>query len=302
MEDAQAQQRHALYGLLGALPDRQRPIYAHVRSVDTANYRIEHLELDLNGLESVPAYFIRPLDVSGPLPVILYNHAHGNNYERGKRELIEGSPALQTPPYADALTTAGCAVLCIDHWGFGERRTRSESEIFKLFLWQGRTLWGMMLYDSLRALDYLVTRPEIDASRIGTLGLSMGSTMAWWLAALDLRIRVCVDLCCLTDYQALIDTGGIDRHGLYYYVPDLLRHFTSAQINALIAPRPHLSLNGDLDPLTPSDGLDRIDAKLRQVYAQAGAPDAWRLHRSPTGHYETPAMRAEVMAFLARWL
>ena len=62
-----------------------------------------------------------------------------------------------------------------------------------------------MVFDSLRAVDYLCTRPDIDASRIGTLGMSMGSTLAWWLAALDVRIRVCVDICCLTDFEALID-------------------------------------------------------------------------------------------------
>ncbi|MCS7070974.1 MAG: hypothetical protein NZM00_05675, partial [Anaerolinea sp.] len=198
MKDTQAQQRQALYDLLGELPDRQRPIRVQVRSIQDVGYLIEYLELDLNGLEPVPAYFVRPADARGSLPVILYNHAHGNQYERGKRELIDGSPALQSPPYGAALTAAGYAALCIDHWGFGERRTRSESVLFKHFLWQGRTLWGMMLYDSLRALDYLVTRPDIDVGRIGTLGLSMGSTMAWWLAALDTRIRVCVDLCCLT--------------------------------------------------------------------------------------------------------
>ena len=82
----------------------------------------------------------------------------------------------------------------------------------------------------------------------------MGSTMAWWLAALDERVKVCVDLCCLTDFAALIETRGLDGHGIYYYVPRLLKHFTTAEINALIAPRPHLALAGNYDRLTPSPG------------------------------------------------
>lgn len=303
MMNQHAQRRLDLYALLGDLPDRQRPITAQTIRVDhSAAYRIEHLLLDLNGVEPVPAYFVRPLAADGPLPVILYNHAHGNDYVRGKRELIEGSHALQHPPYADALTAAGCAALCIDHWAFGERRGRSESEIFKLMLWHGQVMWGMMVYDSLRALDYLCSRPDVDASRIGTLGLSMGSTMAWWTAALDERVRVCVDICCLTDYQALVESRGLDGHGIYYYVPGLLRQFTTAQINALIAPRPHLSLAGEYDPLTPAAGLRRIDHELRKAYADAGAPQAWALFTSPTGHYETAAMRAETMRFLQQWL
>jgi cephalosporin-C deacetylase-like acetyl esterase len=111
------------------------------------------------------------------------------------------------------------SALCIDTWIFGERPTRIELDAFKETLWKGQVLWGMMVYDSLRALDYLVARPEVDPSRVATVGLSMGSTMVWWTAALDERIKVCVDICCLTDYQALIETKGLHGHGVYYYVP-----------------------------------------------------------------------------------
>jgi dienelactone hydrolase len=160
----------------------------------------------------------------------------------------------------------------------------------------------MMVYDSIRAVDYLVTRPDVDPGRLGTLGRSMGSTMAWWLAALDTRIKVCVDICCLTDFQALIAARGLDGHGIYYYVPGLLKHFTTAQINALIAPRPHLSLAGNYDPLTPADGLDRIDSAMKQAYREAGNESAWQLVRSETGHFETFAMRCKVLEFLKTWL
>jgi len=187
-------------------------------------------------------------------------------------------------------------------WTFGERRGRTESETFKEMLWNGQVLWGMMVYDSLRAVDYLAGRPDVDANRIATMGMSMGSTMAWWAAALEPRLKVCVDICCLTDYQALLETRGLDGHGIYYYVPGLLKHFTTADINALIAPRPHLSLAGEYDKLTPPAGLDRIDAALREVYAAAGAPEAWRLVRYGVGHVETAAMRAEIIKWLKRWL
>jgi hypothetical protein len=127
--------------------------------------------------------------------------------------------------------------------------------------------------------------------------------MAWWLAALDTRVEVCVDLCCLTDFQALIENKGLKGHGLYYFVPDLLNHFSTSEINALIAPRPHLALAGNLDHLTPPEGLDRIDAELHHAYRAAGAlEDAWKLHREDVGHEETPAMRREIITFLKHWL
>jgi dienelactone hydrolase len=303
MSDEVTARRAELFGLLGDLPPFDRPIQAERTARETRpHYILEKWTLDLNGIEPVPAYLTLPLEGDGPFPAILYNHAHAHEYHVGKEELLNGRPLLQKPPYAEALAAEGIAALCIDHWAFGGRATRTETALFKQFLWEGRVLWGMMVYDSLRAIDFLTSRPEIDAARIGTLGLSLGSTMAWWVAALDPRVKVCVDICCLTDFQALIETGGLDGHSIYYYVPRLLKHFTTAEINALIAPRPHLGLAGNRDPLTPPAGLDRIDAALREVYAAAGAPEAWRLVRYDCGHEELPEMRQEIMAFLRRWL
>lgn len=295
--------RQELYDLLGDLPDRARPISAEtVLAEEREEYILEKLVLDLNGMELVPAYFVRPKDQSAPGPAILYNHAHGGDYLLGKDELLRGRGGLQDPPYAVELTRRGYSALCLDTWAFGERRGRTESEIFKEMLWRGQVMWGMMVYDSLRAVDYLVSRPEVDETRLGTLGISMGSTMAWWTAALEPRLKVCVDTCCLTDYQALIESRGLDGHGIYYYVPRLLKHFTTAQINALIASRPHLSLAGNYDRLTPPAGLDRIDAELQEVYAGEGAPEAWKLLRYDQAHFESAAMRAEIVAWLEQWL
>jgi len=302
MKDTEARRRE-LYYLLGDLPDRSSPI--SVRKIieeERDGYVLETLILDLNGIEHVPAYFVHPKDYEGELPTILYNHAHGRDYMLGKDEMLVGRPELHIPPYAVELTRSGYAALCFDAWGFGERRGRSESEIFKQMLWEGKVMWGMMVFDSLRAIDYLLSRSDVDERRLGTLGLSMGSTMAWWVAALDTRINVCVDLCCLTDFNALIDTRGLDEHGVYYYVPSLLKHFTTAQINALIAPRYHLSLAGNYDPLTPAKGLESIDAELREVYEALDATQAWKLIRYNIGHLETAEMRAEVLSFLKLWL
>ncbi|MCL6443068.1 MAG: dienelactone hydrolase family protein [Alicyclobacillus sp.] len=303
--DALREQRRAeLYALLGDLPPRERPIDARYLGEEVRDtYVIEHLLLDLNGMEPVPAYFIRPkVPPNKPTPVILYNHSHGGNYALGKDELLTGREYLHQPPYAEALTALGYSVLCIDAWGFGERRGRSESEIFKHMLWSGQVMWGMMVYDSLQAIAYLKTRHDVDPHRIGTIGMSMGSTMAWWVAALEPSVKVCVDICCLTDFHSLIDARGLDQHGIYYYVPNLLKRFSTADINALIAPRPHLALAGMYDRLTPLDGLQRVDAAMREVYEAEGAADRWKLSLHHVGHLETAAMRAEALSFLQWWL
>jgi hypothetical protein len=298
-----AERRRELYGLLGALPDRNRPIGGTKRGEQERDgYILETWDLDLNGIEKVPAYVARPRTVSGKLPGVLFDHSHGGGYKIGKQEFIEGRSYLQPVPYAKVLTDLGYVALCIDSWVFGERSHTTEADMFKAMLWRGEVLWGMMVYDGLRALDFLIQRPDVDALRIGTLGMSMGSTMAWWLAALDERIKVTVDINCLTDFQALLARKALSLHGLYYFVPGLLNHFTTAQINALIAPRAHLGLAGLRDKLTPLEGLDVIDRELQQVYTAQGHPERWKLLRYDVEHQETPEGRLEIIAFLKRFL
>lgn len=300
---APADRRRELYGLLGDLPDRSRPVSGTKRGeTERDGYTLETWDLDLNGIEIVPAYLARPRGQAGRLPAVVFNHSHGGGYKIGRQEFVDGRSYLQPVPYAKELTDLGYVALAIDHWVFGERSHTSEADMFKAMLWQGQVLWGMMVYDSLRALDWLVARPDVDAARIGTLGISMGSTMAWWLAALDERVKVTVDICCLTDFHTLLAKKHLSRHGVYYYVPDLLKHFTTAQINTLIAPRAHLGLAGLQDELTPVEGLDIIDRALTQVYAQAGHPERWKLLRYDVGHMETPEGRQAIVAWLKQYL
>ena len=300
---ANSARRRELYALLGDLPARDRPMTGKKRGEEEREgYLLETWDLDLNGVETVPAYLARPKGATGRRPAVLFNHSHGGGYTIGKQEFIEGRSYLQPVPYARELTALGYVALSIDHWVFGERSHTTEPDMFKAMLWQGQVLWGMMVYDSIRALDFLLERPDVDRERIATLGISMGSTMAWWLAALDERIKVTVDICCLTDFKTLMEKKHLSAHGVYYFVPGLLKKFSTAQINALIAPRAHLGLAGLQDKLTPVEGLDIIDAEMQRVYAGLGHPERWKLLRYDVGHQETAEGRQEIVAFLQRHL
>jgi dienelactone hydrolase len=298
--------REDLWRLLGPRPWREQGIDGECLAREANG--LERWRLRLNREQPVPALLLRPSS-DPPRGVVLYCHAHGNRFEVGKDELLVGRPALQSPAYGQALTARGWAVLAIDHWGFGERQhpseralvkraSTSERALVKRALWQGETLWGWRVHDTLAALDWLRAQPGFETLPVVTLGLSMGSTMAIWAAALDERIAGCVDLCCAAEYDALLASGGFDGHGEYFFVPGLLREFTLAEICTLIAPRPHLSLAGRADPLTPPEGLASLDHHLRAAYAALGAPGAWQQVVEDGGHTETPAMREAVL----RWL
>lgn len=297
------QKRQQLYNLLGDLPARSVPILSkQVQVTTTEHFLLEEYKIAFDGVNWTSAYFVKPLNQNGPFKTVLFNHSHGGNYDLGKDELIEGNVYLQAPPYAEELTKMGYAAFCFDAWGFGSRSDRTESELFKEMLWKGEVLWGKMVYDSLRAVDYLMSRPDVDEEKIATLGMSMGAVMAWWLAALEPRIRVCVDICGMVEFDALIESQHLEYHGIYFYVPRLLKYFTTVDINRLIAPRPHLCLAGNHDDLTPRQGLDLVDQQLTKVYQDKQQGHAWKMIRSEFGHEETTEMRAEVKKFLKRWL
>lgn len=291
--------RAELWGLLGDMPPLDRPVSVLSSSVEErGNYILERLVLDLNGIEPVPAYFVRPKGEMKKRPTVLFCHSHGGKYHLGKDELLQGNSYMPPPSYADDLTAAGYSALCIDSWVFGERAHWKESYAVKEMLWKGQTLWGMMIYDNIKAMDYLLSRDDVDGSRIASLGMSMGSTMSWWLAALDERIKVCADICCLTEFDALMRAGNVDDHGFFYFVPGLLKHFTAGEINALISPRPHISVDGLLDPLTPADGLQLLDEQISAAYAEEGAEGGFVLKTYEIHHHELPEMRRDVMQFL----
>ncbi|HXR80260.1 MAG TPA: hypothetical protein VN763_05055, partial [Saprospiraceae bacterium] len=227
-------------------------------------------------------------------------HAHFGTYNIGKDELLNGRSVM--PAYAPVYAQKGILTLAIDSWCFGERKANSEMDAFKKMLWEGRTLFGMMLFDEMKALDYLLSRQEADSSRVGVFGLSMGATKAWWLAALDTRITTCLDLCCMTDFDELMKANNLKGHGIYYYVPALLKHFETKTINELIVPRPHVSLNGRFDDLTPPKGVEKVRDYLLPLYAKAGKTDDCRIELFDCPHEELPEMRKIVLGWLDKYL
>jgi dienelactone hydrolase len=299
-EQATASRRADLRRLLGPLPALDAAASGELISTELQAFaRIERWRLALNSQEPVPALLLLPPD-GEPRGLALYCHAHGNNFAVGKEELLQGRPALQAPPYGKVLPALGFAVLAIDHWCFGERAQRGERALVKQLLWQGCTLWGYRVHDTLAAFDWLRVQPRLACLPSAALGLSMGSTMAVWAAALQPEINACLELCGLAEFDSLLASGNHDLHGEYFFVPGLQRDFSAAEIAALIAPRMHLSLIGRDDPLTPSVGVASIDQAMRNACTLLKQPSAWRQHTFPAGHQETPEMRSLILDELLR--
>jgi dienelactone hydrolase len=301
--------RAQLWQLLGKLPPRPKaPKVEIVSSEARDGYKVEKFQFDNGAGATVPGYVLLPEKLSGKAPAILYCHWHGGDYEIGKEELFQ---ARQTPePPGPALARRGFVVLGIDAYCFGERNGRGpggpeekgsngEMTASKFNLWVGRTLWGMILRDDLMALDYLASRPEVDANRLGVTGISMGATRTWWLMALDERLKTGVAVACLTRYQNLIQHEELKAHGIYYFVPGLLNHFDTEAVVALLAPRPVLFQTGDQDNGSPVDGIRAIESAVRPVYGLYGKESDFQSIIYPgLGHVYTPEMWAKTLAWM----
>lgn len=305
--------RKKLRRLLGDLPELFTPKATIQDRQVKDGYDLEHFTFDNGVGDTVYGYLLIPAGRKGKRPAILYNHYHGGKYKQGKEEVI--SRAFKTLDFAtgEALAREGYVVLCIDAYAFGERRFqgpagkkeeggRTEESLFKTFLWQGRTLWGMMVRDDLLALNYLLSRSEVDPKRVAAMGMSMGSTRTWWTAALDERIKAAVCVACLTRYQNLIAHGQVRQHGIYYYVPNMLAEKIDAEsVAALIAPRPLLTLTGDKDAGSPADGVRLINSFQEYLYKLYGKNENFRgLMYKGIGHEYTPEMWQETLNWLKK--
>ena len=297
---------------LGDLPPRPSPLSVRTLSTDPKDgYRIEKFSFDNGAGSVVPGYIAIPEKRQGKLPAILTMHGHSSS----KENMFGYQPTSQD--VAALLAKRGYVVLGIDSYFNGERKgtgpagdlerqergSDQEMSLFKLNLWLGRTLWGMMLRDEQIALDYLLSRPEVDASRIGAQGMSMGSTRAWWLAAIDDRVKAVVGVACFTRYEDLIAIRSLRAHGIYYFVPGILKHFDTEGIMALLAPRPFLALTGDSDAGSPPAGMRKLETILARFYKLYDKPDQFQSIIYPnTGHVYNDDEKSRMVAWFDKHL
>lgn len=290
---------------LGQFPARA-PLDAQVveRVEDDAGVR-EKVRFRSEPDEVVPAYLFLPKRAIFPAPAVLCLHQHAGQFHLGKSEPagLAGNPEMA---YGRELAARGYVTIVPDFKGFEERRDPDlEGARFEHYLasraWvEGHTLQRRHLWDLIRTLDYLTTRPEVDPTRIGCIGHSLGGQEAFMLLATDERIRAGVANCGVGTVRSFFDRKI--THNLSWYLPGFLDLGDTPALLDLIAPRPLFLLAGASDPLFPRDGVEAVIAHATERYRALGAESAFEAFLFESGHVFPAAHRTRAYGWLDRWL
>ena len=294
--------RQTLVRLLGRTPARVALHPKILERVALSGFVREKVSYMVEPGQRVSAYLFLPAG-EGRHPAVLCIHQHNREHHLGKSEPagLSGNPEQF---YALELAKRGYVTLAPDTLCFEERQHPTlRSMDYERFeatrrLTEGSCLQAKMLWDLQRALDYLLTRREVDRRRIGCLGHSLGGQETLFLSAVDRRIAVGVSSCGFSSYRAIFDAAIL--HNFAAYVPGLLRYGDLDRVLGLVAPRPFLVLAGSSDPLFPLEGVQASVRGARKAYGRG--KDRLRLDIFPASHSFPQPMREAAYAWFDRWL
>lgn len=272
-------------------------------------YRLERITYLVEPHERIAAYLLVPdgASKSRPAPGICLWHQHNGAYDIGMAEPagLKMGPMHHT---GVALAREGYVVLCPDAAGFGERNRKGklngrnlEHYLFAMYVAEGKCLAWKNILDMRRAVDYLSSRPEVDANRLGCYGHSMGSTHTWLVGPWEPRLKALVGNCCMPTYAAMERTDLI--HCFPNYIPGWRRHGDIPDIVGMIAPRAlHLNF-GETDGGSPIEEVKTGVEIIRRAYKAKKAGDRFTYYIEPgSGHILSDEMLRRVKAHFATHL
>ena len=269
--------------------------------------KVEHEEFVVENLhfQSFPGLFVTanlylPKNLAKPAPTILYVSGHANMQTNTIR--LGNKTGYQH--HGAWFARHGYVCLVIDTIQLGEIPGEHHGT-YRLGHWwwnsRGFTPAGVEAWTSIRALDYLGTRNEVDDQRIGMTGRSGGGSYTWTTAAIDERVKVAAPVAGMTDLRNHVLDGVVEGHCDCMYFINTYR-WDFAINAALIAPRPLLIVNTDSDPIFPLDGVYRVFEQTRRIYHLYGKEQDLGLVVAPGPHKDTQDLQVPVFRWFDKYL
>ena len=242
----------------------------------------------------------RPKKVDKPLPAVLYVCGHALVEKDGV--ILGCKTHYQHHP--EWYASNGFVCFIVDTIQLGELPgIHHGTSRFGMWRWpaRGYTPAGIEAWNGVRSIDYLLTRDDVDKTKIGVTGRSGGGATSWWLGAIDDRISAVIPVAGITDLKNHVVDGAVEGHcDCMYHVNAERWDFDT--VAALVAPKALLVENTDHDSIFPEDGVRRIYGRLEQVYKWYDASDRLGLVIGKGGHADTVELRHPSFAFMNKWL
>lgn len=294
--------RRQLFEMLSLDPPPER---TPLNAVTTGRVERDDFTVENIHFQSMPGLYVTgnlylPKTRDGKLPAILYLCGHG----QVKKDGVSFGNKVKYQHHGAWFARHGYVCLTIDTIQLGEIEGDHHGT-YKLGQWwwnsRGYTPAGVEAWNAIRALDYLESREEVDATRLGATGRSGGGAYSWWIAALDDRIKVAVPVAGITDLQNHVVDGAVEGHCDCMFLVNTYR-WDYAQVASLVAPRPLLIENSDSDIIFPLDGVLRVHEKVRRIYQLYKAQDKLGLVITPGPHSDTQDLQVPAFRWFNRWL
>jgi len=295
--------RKKLVSAIGLSTDKPDTVRARViRTQDRKGYRIEHLVLQTirtpDGWIEMPANAYVPTIPFGdpkPVPAVLCVHGH---WQGAKQDPVVQARCI-------GLAKLGFFVLAVDAFGAGERGLGTalgeyHGEMVAATLWpSGKLLAGIQVYENMRAVDYLQSRPEVDGKRLGVTGTSGGGNQTMYVGALDDRLGCVVPVCSVGNYQAYLGAACC----MCELVPGALEFSEEWGVLGLVAPRALMVINATRDGVQFSVPEARKSiAGARTVFELYERGDAIRHVPINSGHDYNQPMREAMYGWMKKHL
>ena len=277
--------RTKLTELVGGFPAERGALQAFTIETRTfPGYRREKIVFNSRPGMSVLGYVLIPDNAPRPVPAMICIPGHGRGVddivgidERGQERTDK---AGYQHDFAIQVVEAGMAAVAIEPLAFGCRRDPINARrglganacqpTAGSALLVGQTMVGWRVWDVMRTIDYIAERPELDARRVGCMGISGGGTVTLFSTALDPRIKVAMVSGYLNTFR---DSIGSLSHCIDNYVPGILNWAEMHDIGGLIAPRPLFVESGEKDNIFPIRASIESFNQVQEIYKVFGAAD-----------------------------
>ncbi len=254
---------------------------------DRGSYVAKRIVLNISADSRVLSYLLVPKG-EGPFPAMLLLHDHGGKFDIGKEKMVrpfdvsndvvESSNEWVDENYGgqyigDELAKKGYVCFITDALNWGDRGGGGydgQQALSSVLLNLGSSFASVIAFEDMRAAEFLASQTNIDTSKIGAIGWSMGGFRTWQIAAMSKHINAGVAICWMSSVKELVipDNNIVRGNSAYSMIhPNIFNYLDYPDIASIACPKPMFFINGLQDHLFPISSVENAYEKMHQIWS-----------------------------------